>query len=173
MGLGDTYGCIVPWNYSTLQLLTWSYSYTSVLCTTVHCALLSSVAISHLRYHNTKVTHTLEHSHLPFQHLTIYQHHINFKVSCYLIELNEMKLMLMMQVLLVMKKKHYTKLVTIVTIVTIVSMFSAMITDLHQYWRRELSQLASISQEGKRRLTCPLVLASSFHDDILQNSAET
>ena len=94
-------------------------------------------------------------------------------MSCYLIELNGLKLLLMMQVLLVMKKKHYTKLVTIVTIVTIVSMFSAMITDLHQYWRRELSQLTSISQEGKRRLACPLVLASSFHDDILQNSAET
>ena len=73
-----------------------------------------------------------------------------------------------------MKKKHYTKLVTGVTIVTIVSMFSAMITDLRQYWRKEL-QATSISQEGKRRPTGPavLVLASSFHGDILQNSAET
>ena len=71
-------------------------------------------------------------------------------MSCYLIELNELKLMLMMQVLLVMKKKHYTKLVTGVTIVTIVSMFSAMITDLRQYWRKEL-QATSISQEGKKK----------------------
>ena len=53
-----------------------------------------------------------------------------------------------------MKKKHYTKLVTGVTIVTIVSMFSAMITDLRQYWRKEL-QATSISQEGKRKPTGP------------------
>lgn len=51
---------------------------------------------------------------------------------------------------LVMMKKHYTKLVTCVSIVTIMSMFSAMITDLQQYWRRGLSQEISISPEGKR-----------------------
>ena len=36
-----------------------------------------------------------------------------------------------------MKIRQYTKLVTAVTVVTIVSMFSAMVTDLHQYWQRE------------------------------------
>lgn len=50
---------------------------------------------------------------------------------------------------LVMKRKHYTKLVTCVTVVTIVSMFSAMVTDLHQYWRRDNNQLVSVGSGGE------------------------
>ena len=50
---------------------------------------------------------------------------------------------------LVMKRKHYTKLVTCVTVVTIVSMFSAMVTDLHQYWRRDNNQLVSVGSRGE------------------------
>ena len=48
-----------------------------------------------------------------------------------------------------MKIRQYTRLVTAVTVVTIVSMFSAMVTDLHQYWRREQGLVTALSSGGK------------------------